>query len=621
MDRSLLTYLQKRSNILAALIAIISGIVLILNGYGIMIGITNVLPHLLYIPVILTAYFFPRRGILFAVVISAIYCSMTFLINPGDLLSALGRVMMFILIAAVVSFLTTRLLESAMQFRGVAERSSDIIILTDTTGRATYVSPSVKKILGWEPAELVGKLPGEFILPDDLGRLEASVSDITKGKLPVNITVSFRRKNGEYTVIEFFGAPVIKDGLVAGIQVIGRDVTERRRMEEALRETSRRLAEIIDVLPDPTIVIDKAGEVVAWNRAMELMSGIPAADILGKGRYAYTAWISDLTGPILIDYVLRRDIEGIKTAYPNVRFEGNMVKTETAITRMDGTRFFLWVSATPLIDQNGEVTGAIQSLRDVTHQKKIERALRESNTYLDTVINTLADPFFIKDRSHRFVKLNNGFCQFTGHSREELLGKTDYDFFKKEEADIFREKDDEVFQTHRENENEESITDLSGNIHTIVTKKTLYVNTTGEEFIVGIIRDITERKKTEQVLQQALKKLNMLSSITRHDILNQLMGLRTYLELTKEREKDPELLEFLRKGEVSADAIREQLEFTRFYEDLGVKTPRWQGVTEAFLTAASTTLSGGGITIETQVSGLEVYADSPEYGKVVLTIS
>lgn len=151
MDRSFLSDLQKRPRILAVIIAVISLIVLVLNGYGLMMGITNVLPHLFYIPIILTSYFFPRRGILFSVAISAIYCSMTFFINPvipGELLVAGGRVIMFILIAAVVSFLTTRLQESAMQFRGMAERSSDIIILTDTTGRATYVSPSVKKILG-----------------------------------------------------------------------------------------------------------------------------------------------------------------------------------------------------------------------------------------------------------------------------------------------------------------------------------------------------------------------------------------------------------------------------------------------------------------------------------------
>jgi PAS domain S-box-containing protein len=356
------------------------------------------------------------------------------------------------------------------------------------------------------------------------------------------------------------------------------------------------------------MVIDKAGAVVAWNRSMEKLSGIPAPDMLGKGKDSYKAWIAGQTDPILIDSVLHRDIEGIKTTYPSALFEGNTVKTEREITRVDGTRFSLWITATPLIDYKGEVTGAIETIRDVTDQKKIQRALRESNAYLDTVINTLADPLFIKDRGHRFVKLNNSFCQFSGHTREELLGRSDYDFFRKEEADIFWKKDDLVFSTGQENENEEMITDALGNTHTIITKKTLYTNTAGEEFIVGIIRDITERKKTELALQLALKKLKMLSSITRHDILNQLMGLRVFLELTREREQDPELIEYLKKGDVSADAIRRQIEFTRNYENLGVQTPRWQDVAEVFLSAASQ-LPLGGISVDVQVSGLLVYAD------------
>ena len=86
------------------------------------------------------------------------------------------------------------------------------------------------------------------------------------------------------------------------------------------------------------------------------------------------------------------------------------------------------------------------------------------------------------------------------------------------------------------------------------------------------------------------------------------MAVRTYVELIKEREKDPELLEFLTKAAVSSDVIRDQIEFTRYYQNLGVQAPQWQEVAEVFLSATSQ-LPLGGIAIDVQVSGLEVYAD------------
>ena len=151
MDRSFYQYLQERPRIVAAFIAAITVMVLVLNGYGLSQGITNVLPHLFYIPIILTAYYFPRRAILFTVVVSVIYCGIAFYFNSDAsdvLLSAIGRVIMFILIAAVVSILTIRVRESEIRFRGVAERSSDVILLISLEGRAMYVSPSAKRILG-----------------------------------------------------------------------------------------------------------------------------------------------------------------------------------------------------------------------------------------------------------------------------------------------------------------------------------------------------------------------------------------------------------------------------------------------------------------------------------------
>ena len=135
-------------------------------------------------------------------------------------------------------------------------------------------------------------------------------------------------------------------------------------------------------------------------------------------------------------------------------------------------------------------------------RKKLEAELQDSKDYLNKIINSISDPIFVKDSEHRLVLVNDAECILAGRSREELIGKTDYDFFPKEQVDIFWQKDDEVLETGRENINEEEITDALGNKRVIVTKKTLYIDKAGNRFIVGILRDMTERKRSEQALQK-----------------------------------------------------------------------------------------------------------------------
>ncbi len=127
--------------------------------------------------------------------------------------------------------------------------------------------------------------------------------------------------------------------------------------------------------------------------------------------------------------------------------------------------------------------------------------------HLKQIIDALADPIFVKDRKHRWVLVNQAFCDFMGHARAGLIGKSDYDFFPKKEADVFWAKDEEVFRTGQENVNEEFFTDGSGVRRIISTKKTLYTNTPGEERLVGIIRDMTESKRTTEELKGAYEKL------------------------------------------------------------------------------------------------------------------
>lgn len=138
---------------------------------------------------------------------------------------------------------------------------------------------------------------------------------------------------------------------------------------------------------------------------------------------------------------------------------------------------------------------------------KNEQEAGGAQEYLCAVINAVADPIFVKDRAHCWVLVNDAMCDFVGHTREELQGRSDYDFFPRSEADVFWRKDEEVFLTGEVNSNEELLTNSKGFTLTVVTKKSLYTDQAGNKFIVGVIRDTTAAKQATAELKAAYEQL------------------------------------------------------------------------------------------------------------------
>jgi PAS domain S-box-containing protein len=166
------------------------------------------------------------------------------------------------------------------------------------------------------------------------------------------------------------------------------------KKDPGLREASlekqhidkRHLLDIIEFLPDATLVINEKKKVIAWNRAIETMTGVNKKDMIGKGNYAYAVPFYGRRRPILIDLVGMRD-RAIEAKYSYVKRAGDTLYAEVFVPRLFGGKgAFIWVKASPLYDSEGTVVGGIESVRDITERKQAEEVLRRDKEVFERLV-------------------------------------------------------------------------------------------------------------------------------------------------------------------------------------------------------------------------------------------
>ncbi|TEB11278.1 PAS domain S-box protein [Pelotomaculum propionicicum] len=166
------------------------------------------------------------------------------------------------------------------------------------------------------------------------------------------------------------------NGVINGVQAILEDFTDRKRTEEELINAHQKLMDIIESLPDATFVIDKDRKVIAWNQAMEELTGTPKAEILGKGDYAYGVPLYGEPRPVMIDLAFGEDKQ-TEEKYDYVTKEGNIFYAEAFLPAVRGGKgAYLWGKISRLYDREGRLIGAIESIRDITERKRTEEQLK-----------------------------------------------------------------------------------------------------------------------------------------------------------------------------------------------------------------------------------------------------
>lgn len=195
-----------------------------------------------------------------------------------------------------------------------------------------------------------------------------------------------------------------------------------------------------------------------------------------------------------------------------------------------------WIPLIPSLFSFG--SSAIWMTNHIVH---IQEEWKRSKEFLHHVINTIPDPIFVKNEQHQWIVLNEAYCRFIGYPNKLLIEKSDYDFFPKHEADVFRQQDELVFRTQKPQEHEEEFTNAHGQTHQIATKRSLHKDSAGNLFLVGVIRDITQRKLMEEQLKRTAAELfrsnkelklkeDHLRHLAYHDPLTGLSNRKFFVE-------------------------------------------------------------------------------------------
>jgi PAS domain S-box-containing protein len=200
------------------------------------------------------------------------------------------------------------------------------------------------------------------------------------------------------------------------------DISQAGEAEDQLRILEERNSQIIDLLPDPTFAVDRKGRVIVWNKAMEKMSGIKARDMLGKANHEYSLVFWGERRPILIDLVMDWD-ESIEKLYPFVRREGDTLITEAFAPNLPDGGAHLWGRATVLHDCQGEIIGAIETVRDITFRMQLEESLRQSAEKHKTLIQSLPSGVITVNAKFQLTEINAQGQEILGRSQEEVLGR------------------------------------------------------------------------------------------------------------------------------------------------------------------------------------------------------
>ncbi len=339
--------------------------------------------------------------------------------------------------------LEAKLRESEEKFRSLFENSMEGIYQSTPDGRILLANPAFIKLTGCSSLEEVKKLNMRDLYHEEMTR-EQAINMFGKLDTYENIELNWKKQDGTPIVVRSSGrSQKDENGEIIFYEAMVVDITAIKIAEAELKTDHQLFKDIINSLPDPTFAIDSEGITIAWNRAIENMTNIKAKDILGKGNNEYSIPLYGERKSILIDYALSGETPP-PGRYTSLRKEGESLVVESfAPLLRKGKGAFLWGSAAQLRDSQGNVIGAINTIKDFTEFKESQNQLEYLSMHdpLTGLYNRIYfDEEIARLNNKRFAPLTVVICDVDGLKLiNDTLGHTKGDELLKAAALVIKE--------------------------------------------------------------------------------------------------------------------------------------------------------------------------------------
>lgn len=371
--------------------------------------------------------------------------------------------------------------EIISQFLEFFDQKDRAVFFIDEGEIVRYVNPAAVDLLGCMYSDIIGKIaPFEY-----------------KGSR--NEEPYLVRNGREKIPIQVWSAKLNYQGQLVTAVCLS-DIHEKDHYAEILHKERNLLQTIADHIPDIIFVKNSNLEYVLGNKAWKTLANINQEDeIQGKTDF-------DIYSEEIASHYRKNDEEVLASGLPLLNIEEPNIYP-------DGKTRWALVSKIPYFDKNHRLIGVIGIGRDITERKQAVEQLNSERSLLNTLIEHLPDSIFFKDMQHRFIMGNSALRQLIGvKSTDEIIGKTDFDFFPAALAQHYFNDEKEIFETGLPViDREEPVINAEGNWRWIWTTKIPITNQDGQaEGIIGISRDITERKRMEEALDNEASNLQTL---------------------------------------------------------------------------------------------------------------